>query len=164
MKVRILLRHLDMPYERVTVDLFRGETRNAAHFARNPDGRVPTLELEDGTTISEAGAILLFLGEGTIYVPKDSVARSRVHQWRFFEQNRIEDELAYARFLWPRAFTATARGLRQQIRARTRRARGPRPRAIRRTTLRRRRPVHRGLHRALRLRPLRRRRRRRPTG
>ena len=99
MKVRILLRHLHMPYERVTVDLFRGETRGAAHFARNPDGRVPTLELEDGTTISESGAILLFLGEGTIYVPKDPVARARVHQWMFFEQNRIEGELAYARFL-----------------------------------------------------------------
>ena len=45
MKVRILLRHLDTPHERVTVDLFRGETRTDAHFARNPDGRVPTLEL-----------------------------------------------------------------------------------------------------------------------
>jgi glutathione S-transferase len=99
MKVRMLLRHLGVPYERVTVDLFRGETRDAAHFARNPDGRVPTLELDDGTTISESGAILLFLGEGTIYLPEDPVARARVHQWMFFEQNRIEGELAYARFL-----------------------------------------------------------------
>jgi len=94
MKVRILLQHLGIPYERVTVDLFRGETRNDAHFARNPDGRVPTLELEDGTTISESGAILLFLAERTIYLPEDPVARARVHQWMFFEQNRIEAELA----------------------------------------------------------------------
>src|ERR671910_2384488 len=99
MKVRILLRHLGIAHEQVTVDLFRGETREDAHLARNPDGRVPTLELEDGTTISESGAILLFLAEGTSYVPQDPVARARVHQWMFFEQNRIEGELAYARFL-----------------------------------------------------------------
>jgi hypothetical protein len=48
MKVRVLLRHLEIPYERVTLDLFRGETREAADFARIPDGRVPTLELDDG--------------------------------------------------------------------------------------------------------------------
>jgi Glutathione S-transferase, N-terminal domain len=48
MRVRVLLRHLEIPYERVALDLFRGETREAAHFARDPDGRVPTLELDDG--------------------------------------------------------------------------------------------------------------------
>ena len=99
MKVRILLRHLGIPHERVTVDLFRGETRTGTHFARNPDGRVPTLELEDGAMISESGAILLFLGTGTRFVPEDPIELARVHQWMFFEQNRIEGELAYARFL-----------------------------------------------------------------
>jgi glutathione S-transferase len=99
MKVRILLRHLGLRPEIVTLDLFRGETREGAHFARNPDGRVPTLELDDGTTIAESGAILLYLGEGTRYVPSDRLGRARVHQWLFFEQNRIEGELAYARLL-----------------------------------------------------------------
>jgi glutathione S-transferase len=99
MKVRILLRHLGLRPEIVTLDLFRGETRERAHFARNPDGRVPTLELDDGTTIAESGAILLYLGEGTQYVPPDRLGRARVHQWMFFEQNRIEGELAYARLL-----------------------------------------------------------------
>jgi glutathione S-transferase len=99
MKVRILLRHLGIEYERVEVDLFRGETRQAEHLARNPDGRVPTLELSDGTTIAESGAILLYLALGTPLLPADPVERARVHQWMFFEQNRIEPELAYARFL-----------------------------------------------------------------
>ena len=99
MKVRILLRHLEMPYQRITLDLFRGETREGAHLARNPDGRIPTLELPDGTTIPESGAILLFLAEGTPYLPADRTERARVLQWMFFEQNRIEGELAYARFL-----------------------------------------------------------------
>jgi glutathione S-transferase len=99
MKPRILLRHLELPYERVTVDLFKGETRTPQHFERNPDGRVPVLELDSGETIAESGAILLHLGEGTPYVPTDQLERTRVYQWMFFEQSRIEAELAYARFL-----------------------------------------------------------------
>jgi glutathione S-transferase len=99
MKVRILLRQLELPYERVTVDLFKGETRTAEHFGRNPDGRVPVLELDSGETIAESAAILLHLGEGTPYLPTAGLARTHVHQWLFFEQSRIEPELAYARFL-----------------------------------------------------------------
>ena len=99
MKARILLRQLELPYERVTVDLFKGETRTAEHFGRNPDGRIPVLELDSGETIAESAAILLHLGEGTPYLPADGLARTRVHQWLAFEQNRVEAELAYARFL-----------------------------------------------------------------
>jgi glutathione S-transferase len=99
MKARILLRQLELPYESVLVDLFTGETRTPEHFARNPDGRVPVLELDSGETIAESNAILLHLGEGTQYLPTDHLARTRVHEWLFFEQNRIEAELAYARFL-----------------------------------------------------------------
>jgi glutathione S-transferase len=99
MKARILLRQLELPYESVTVDLFKGETRTPEHFERNPDGRVPVLELDSGETIGESNAILLHLAEGTPYLPTDVLARTRVHQWLFFEQNRIEAELGYARFL-----------------------------------------------------------------
>ena len=57
------------------------------------------LELDSGETIAESNAILLHLAEGTPYLPTDQLARTRVHEWLFFEQNRIEAELAYARFL-----------------------------------------------------------------
>jgi len=99
MKARILLRQLELPFERVTVDLFRGETRTDEHFARNPDGRVPVLELDSGEMIPESGAILAHLAEGTPYLPAEGLARTRVFQWMLFEQGRIEAELAYARFL-----------------------------------------------------------------
>jgi glutathione S-transferase len=99
MKARILLRQLEIPYERVTVDLFKGETRTPEHFGRNPDGRIPVLELDSGETIPESGAILLYLAEGTEYLPTEQLVRTRVHQWMLFEQGRIEAELAYARFL-----------------------------------------------------------------
>jgi glutathione S-transferase len=99
MKARILLRQLEIPYEQVTVDLFTGETRTPEHFARNPDGRIPVLELDSGETIPESGAILLYLADGTDFLPSERLARARVHQWLLFEQGRIEDELGYARFL-----------------------------------------------------------------
>jgi glutathione S-transferase len=99
LKCRILLRQLELPYESVTVDLFRRETRTPEHLARNPDGRVPVLETDDGEMIPESGAILLYLAEGTAFLPAGGIERARVHQWMFFEQNRLEGDLAMARFI-----------------------------------------------------------------
>jgi glutathione S-transferase len=99
LKCRLLLRELGLPFRSVAVDLFLGETRTPAHFARNPDGRIPVLELDSGETIAESGAILLYLAEGSELLPADRLQRAFVHQWMFFEQNRIEAELAVARFL-----------------------------------------------------------------
>jgi glutathione S-transferase len=99
MKARIALRQLEIPYEAVTVDLFRRETRTPEHMARNPDGRVPVLELDSGRMVPESGAILLYLAEGTRLLPGDRLARATVHQWLFFEQNRIDSQIAVARFL-----------------------------------------------------------------
>ena len=100
LKCRIVLRKLELPYESVSVDLFLGETRTAEHFGRNPDGRIPVLETDDGETIPESAAILLHLAEGTPLLPAPgTLGRARVHQWMFFEQNRIEADLAVARFM-----------------------------------------------------------------
>jgi glutathione S-transferase len=99
LKPRILMRQLGLPFETVTLDLFRRETRTPEHMGRNPDGRVPVLELDGGETIPESGAILLYLAEGTPHLPEDRLERARVHQWMFFEQNQVEAQLAVARFL-----------------------------------------------------------------
>ena len=99
LKCRLVLRHLSLPYESVSVDLFRGETRTDEHFGRNPDGRIPVLETDDGDMIPESGAILLFLAEGTDLLPPPGIERARAYQWMFFEQNRIEADLSVARFL-----------------------------------------------------------------
>ncbi len=99
LKCRLVLRALELPYDSVEVDLFRGETRTDTHFARNPDGRIPVLETDDGDLIPESGAILLHVAEGTPLLPAPGLERTRVHQWMFFEQNRVEADLATARFL-----------------------------------------------------------------
>jgi glutathione S-transferase len=98
-KARLLLAQLEVPYERALVDIFAGAALEAEHRKRNPAGRVPVLELDDGTFIAESGAILLFLSEGTEYLPNDRIGRARVWQWLFFEQNQIEPSVATARVM-----------------------------------------------------------------
>jgi glutathione S-transferase len=98
-KARLLLAQLDVPYDRPLVDIFAGEALQAEHRRRNPAGRVPVLEFGDGTFIAESGAILLFLSEGTEYLPDDRLERARVWQWLFFEQNQIEPSIATARVM-----------------------------------------------------------------
>jgi glutathione S-transferase len=96
-KARLILRLLGMPFERVEVDIVRGESRTAAFLARNPEGRIPVLRLEDGTHLFESNAILCYLAEGTPYLPADRLARAQVLQWMFWEQYSHEPNVATVR-------------------------------------------------------------------
>jgi len=98
LKVRVLLRQLGLEWEGLPVDLFAGETRTDDYLALNPAGRTPVLVLDDGQTLAESGAILLFLADGTSFLPDDRLERARVHQWLFFEQNLLEPNVGTARF------------------------------------------------------------------
>jgi glutathione S-transferase len=97
-KARLLLAQLGLPYERVPVDIFAGESTTPDYRAKNPAGRTPVLELDSGETIAESNAILLYLGEGTPFVPEELGERARVWQWLFFEQNLFEPNVGAARF------------------------------------------------------------------
>jgi len=98
LKARVLLRHLEVEWERLPVDLFAGETGTDEYLAVNPAGRTPVLLVEESEPIAESGAILLYLAEGTPYLPDDRLERARVHQWLFFEQNLLEPNVGTARF------------------------------------------------------------------
>jgi len=98
LKVRMLLAQLGLPYERVTVDIFGGESQAPGYLARNPAGRTPLLETDEGDFIPESGAILLYLAEGSPLLPSDRLERARVHAWMFFEQNLFEPNVGTARF------------------------------------------------------------------
>ena len=96
-KPRLLLAHLGHAYERVEVDILKGETRTPEFLARNPNGRIPVLELEDGTCIAESNAILFYLAEGSSFLSADRLARALTLQWMFFEQYSHEPYIAVAR-------------------------------------------------------------------
>jgi glutathione S-transferase len=61
--VNMFLAEKGIALEKVSVDLMAGENRQGAHVARNPDGRLPTLELDDGTMLSEVVAICEYIEE-----------------------------------------------------------------------------------------------------
>jgi len=97
-KVRLLLARLGIGYRQVEVDMLRGETRTPQFLAKNPNGHIPLLELEDGRRLAESNAILTFLAEDTPYLPRDPFLRAEALRWMFFEQNSHEPAIAAARF------------------------------------------------------------------
>ena len=96
-KPRLLLAHLGQAYERIEVDILKARTRTPEFLARNPNGRIPVLELEDGTCLAESNAILFYLAEGSAFLPTDRLARALTLQWMFFEQYSHEPCIAVAR-------------------------------------------------------------------
>jgi glutathione S-transferase len=96
-KVRLLLRQLSIPYELIEMDITRGETRTPEFLAKNPNGRIPLIELDDGRFLAESGAILFYFAEGTRFLPSDRWKRAEVLQWMFFEQYSHEPYIAVAR-------------------------------------------------------------------
>ena len=98
-KARLLLHLLDIPYRRVELDIDRSETRTPEFLAKNPNGRIPTLELDDGTYLPESNAILFYLADGTPYLPRGRLARAQALQWMFFEQYSHEPYVATPRYI-----------------------------------------------------------------
>jgi glutathione S-transferase len=97
-KVRLLLAHLGIPYERRPMDVVDRSNRQEVLGGLNPALRVPTLVLDDGNALGESGAILWYFGEGTRFVPEDRYERAQVLQWMFFEQYDHEPAIAVVRF------------------------------------------------------------------
>src|SRR5215470_2689144 len=90
--------HLGIPLETVDIDVTGGLTRKPEFLAKNPNGRVPLLELDDGRLLPESNAIIWFLAEGSPLIPSDKFARAQMLQWMFFEQYSHEPYIAVARF------------------------------------------------------------------
>jgi glutathione S-transferase len=97
-KVRLLLALLDRPFERIEYDIDRGATRTPEFLGKNLNGRIPVLELEDGRFLAESDAILVYLAEGTRFLPQDRYERALALQWMFFEQYSHEPNIATLRY------------------------------------------------------------------
>jgi glutathione S-transferase len=98
-KAKLAAEQLRIPYRWVEVNSAKGETRTPQFLARNPNGRVPTIALEDGSHLAESNAILHYLADGTPLLPTERLAHARVLQWMFFEQYSHEPYIAVARFI-----------------------------------------------------------------
>ena len=98
-KPRLLMAKLGLAFTNVEVSSHTGETRKAEFVAKNPNAMVPLLELDDGRRLAESNAILLYLAEGTRFLPSDKYQRGLAYQWLFFEQYSHEPYVAVARFI-----------------------------------------------------------------
>jgi glutathione S-transferase len=98
-KVRLLLAHLGIEYERRDVEVVDRTAPRDFLAELNPAKRVPTVVLDDGRPLAESNAILWYFGDGTPFVPEDRYERAAVLQWMFFEQYEHEPAIAVARFL-----------------------------------------------------------------
>ena len=65
----------------------------------NPNGRIPTLRLNDGSFLAESNAILWYLAEDTRFMPASRLERAQMLQWMFFEQYSHEPYVATPRFI-----------------------------------------------------------------
>jgi glutathione S-transferase len=97
-KVRLTAHHLGIPLTFKEYGLPGIETRKPEFLGKNPNGRVPLLELDDGRTLPESGAIIWYLSEGTYLQPTDNWGRAEALSWMFFEQYSHEPYVAVARF------------------------------------------------------------------
>ncbi len=97
-KVRLLLAHLGLDYERRELSVVDRSNRPEVLGGLNPALRVPTIVLDDGRSLGESNAILWYFGEGTRFVPEDKYERAQVLQWMFFEQYDHEPAIAVVRF------------------------------------------------------------------
>ncbi len=93
-KVRMLFAKLGTAFKHVAAENGSGVTTSEAFRKLNPNGKVPLVQFEDGRTLAESNAILLYFGEGTRFVPQDKYARGKMYEWMFWEQYSHEPVIA----------------------------------------------------------------------
>jgi glutathione S-transferase len=98
-KVRLLLTQLGIPFERIELNITKGETRTPEFLRKFPNGRIPAVELDDGKLLFESNAIILYFADETPFLPLDRLQRAQVFQWLFFEQYSHEPYIASVRYL-----------------------------------------------------------------
>ncbi|MEL6927512.1 MAG: glutathione S-transferase family protein [Cyanobacteria bacterium J06600_6] len=97
-KIRLLLTLLDIPFERIELNILERETRTPEFLAKNPNGKIPLLEIAPNKFISESNAILYYLAQDTEFFPADKYIQSQIMQWLFYEQFSHEPNIATARY------------------------------------------------------------------
>ncbi|MDH6078646.1 glutathione S-transferase family protein [Chrysosporum ovalisporum FSS-45] len=97
-KIRLLLTQIGMPFQRININILKGESRTPEFLSKNPNGKIPVLEINTGQYLAESNAILVYLSEGTEFLPYDRFLRAQVLQWLFFEQYSHEPFIATSRF------------------------------------------------------------------
>jgi len=104
LKVPIALEELGLEYELASINIGTGEQNTPEYLAINPNGKVPVLVDSDGPdgkpfTLSESGAILMYLAEKTgKLMPKNGEGRWRTVEQLFFQGSGVGPAFGQMRF------------------------------------------------------------------
>ncbi|NEP58602.1 MAG: glutathione S-transferase family protein, partial [Symploca sp. SIO2G7] len=97
-KIRLLLNQLELAYEKIDVDIVKGESRTSEFIKKNINGKVPLLEIAPNKLLAESNAILFYLSENSQFLPDEPWERINVLRWMFFEQNSLEPSIGTVRY------------------------------------------------------------------
>ena len=97
-KIRLLLTQLEIPFEKIEIDILKKESRTPQFLLKNPNGRVPLLETPEGKFLAESNAMMFYLSQNTEFFPNDKWQQAKVMEWLFFEQYSHEPYIATSRY------------------------------------------------------------------
>jgi glutathione S-transferase len=101
-KVRLLAAELGIALDRIALDFQKGDLRAPEYLAKNPNGRIPTIE-DHGFVLWESAAILKYLAAKRPergFAPADPAAQAQIDQWLFWWT--ADPEAAFSRLIWER--------------------------------------------------------------
>ncbi len=98
-KVALLLTQLRIPFGWRETLVTDGDTRTVEFSELNPAGQIPVVVLDDGTVLTQSNAILHYFATGSSLIPEDTLSRTRLLEWQFFEQYSHEPNIAVRRFI-----------------------------------------------------------------
>jgi glutathione S-transferase len=98
LKVKWVCDRLALSYTWIPVDILRHESRTSQFLKLNNAGQVPVVEFDDGRTLAQSNAIILYLARDSDLVPADAFAAAKMDEWLFWEQYSHEPHIAGCRF------------------------------------------------------------------
>jgi glutathione S-transferase len=100
-RVALMLSLLNVPHQRVDVDLRGGEHKRPDFLALNAFGQVPVID-DNGTVVADSNAILVYLATrygGQAWLPTDPVGAAAVQRWLSVAAGPLANGPATARLI-----------------------------------------------------------------
>ena len=80
LKVKLILSFLGIEHQWIHVNILENETKTPEFMTINPNGKIPAVVLDDGSTLCESNAILGYFAEGTDFLPSDRYKKAKVYE------------------------------------------------------------------------------------
>jgi GST-like protein len=99
-KIMIAFEEMGLPYRLHKVDIGKGDQFKPEFLRISPNNKIPAItDRDNGQSIFESGAILMYLGDktGTFY-PKEQARRIEIHEWLMWQMSSLGPMLGRAHY------------------------------------------------------------------